>query len=1209
MAGAGQLEGLNKLPPLEIAPKPGDLFWIDVLQSDGTFRSMKFNAADISGIALNSALYRQQDHITDRDRIFFELQSGEPVTTVQVDSDYLSHLTTDPLRIGANLDGTVSDIIKSGGLGNNQKGEIKAVYDEFAELGSAFTDTLQSIKTEDAGQQNKGTNFYVFDQPKEMTFRSGDVALINCLFFGNAVGNLNLVYRRKGDSQWLVYNASSFPAVNGALNNSRLWVFSPVDPFTYEFNILRASSGADFPVAGYYQFQFEKIVSNEVAAYYGASLVTIPQGNQRIGANTRVAFPASGGNGVLSLPGLKAGDKVLLRISLAVNVLNYQSGATNQYVQPYFRKDNGRWTIIGNTLNFQIHGPNAGTSQDSVQLVCLYEVPGNESGNYHFSFQIDNSHQISNLVMSAQLVDRNTKFRSFYRSSGDIPFNTNQPSSLYGSNYNTLELEQGDVVQLIGQTSLYNSGSRRRWLGAQLTNYLSFSLNSQPFVGVGGSGERTQAGAYRQFGGPAFYEYFFVATHAGTYRFRHEFTSTVSQADGLEANQSTSYFIARKVDTQIHRFRTVLRVNDDSAHSLHTEPRLTAVFSEREVPLNTKTQGAGYVEFKGEPKDGQDFHIGQLNSFSVRKASDNQLFPFVDALNSTQIVYTPFHNLRDILIRSIPFERGQRFFVDSSFPLVAKAGDLFLFKAAGDNLENYRDEDGEKVTTADAGDLAVYDGTNWVRKYKAQPDPYIFENFQSVTPESKDKILMERDAHTDPLGKPEPSDNIVINRAPWSRDRRPNDGKVFDGYSFYITNLDFFTIIKPDGNSVYIDIDLELGDASSDILYHRDIGGSHPKELLFFDKNLIAIHSRRFASDYSRHVLFSTEKSRTIQLKNIPETVTNIETQTRNHSLKSFSDGVTIWVVVINSKTRLDCFAWNMLTGERESEKDVLNIQFAVNETPRLDWFLTSFVYHNGKAFMLTEQISPEFIPSWRIFVIDISKKQRNTELDFDVPVPSITTDNPLFGNVGDRLFVQWVYINNPPAVTTWIAYNAEVSKTIIKKVSTDFDNFSRSVLARQRNDFSIDVYAFLDGRNVLNSVDELLGEHEISLNVRNLQNIPIKSGDYKIVVSGRVKDLSPNTLKEGLNNLTFELDQEDVDWVEGGFDISEKPHLNFQLTRDGIPFFSPILVRIDPRFPSASRFVETTETAWLALGMDRNANTWYYGPGFLARGTVKVSG
>ena len=346
--------------------------------------------------------------------------------------------------------------------------------------------------------------------------------------------------------------------------------------------------------------------------------------------------------------------------------------------------------------------------------------------------------------------------------------------------------------------------------------------------------------------------------------------------------------------------------------------------------------------------------------------------------------------------------------------------------------------------------VTIKDGINWGANVLSEAQKQAIRayigaetggNLEEVVPADNDKIVIERDAHTDSIGAREASDDITLNRASYGSSvfDRPVDSKIIDGNkTLYLRNRDELTIIKhSDSKALVSDLDLNLGDDPAFVL-NRDISGNK-KELLFLAKDDAWILSRQFDANYSAGSAdLDASNSRRVRL-NASEFLFN---NTVLGQLHAVSDGTKLYVINTNSNTLMNIYVWDLATGGRKAVDDILNIRFSQGESIS-NHYTNQAVLYGGKIYFLSRAI-----PHPKVFVIDIARKTRNTELDF-TPDTVVGGDEPFLSVSKNRLYVQWTFQTTPPSKTTWYAYNAEPSGVVEKKFITSFEDLSDAVIGR----------------------------------------------------------------------------------------------------------------------------------------------------------------
>ena len=200
-----------------------------------------------------------------------------------------------------------------------------------------------------------------------------------------------------------------------------------------------------------------------------------------------------------------------------------------------------------------------------------------------------------------------------------------------------------------------------------------------------------------------------------------------------------------------------------------------------------------------------------------------------------------------------------------------------------------------------------------------------------------------------------------------------------------------------------------------------------------------------------------------------------------------------------------------------------------------------------------------------------------------------------------------------PFNVGDYVLYNNDFYICRIKRTLLDTQNPLTDKASWQLfgdSHFQAEVYSFNNGQNAISRWSDLLGEHTVSVLVRNVENIPFKSGDMGISISGAGVALSPKTISNGVNVYTFRLNAADI--RELATNQQTATALILQLYRGQITDFVSDLqyFPIDSNYIPPSLVVRVDNKAgWVALGETRNPNTWYYWSGGMARGFVQVSG
>lgn len=100
--------------------------------------------------------------------------------------------------------------------------------------------------------------------------------------------------------------------------------------------------------------------------------------------------------------------------------------------------------------------------------------------------------------------------------------------------------------------------------------------------------------------------------------------------------------------------------------------------------------------------------------------------------------------------------------------------------------------------------------------------------------------------------------------------------------------------------------------------------------------------------------------------------------------------------------------------------------------------------------------------------------------------------------------------------------------QAIIDELNTIPAKIDTAITERQDTDFHIEVYHLNDGEPKIRSWSSLLGANTLTVLVRNVNNIPY-SGDLKINIEGEQFTVSPTSLSDGINYLTFTVAQSNV--------------------------------------------------------------------------------
>ena len=420
--------------------------------------------------------------------------------------------------------------------------------------------------------------------------------------------------------------------------------------------------------------------------------------------------------------------------------------------------------------------------------------------------------------------------------------------------------------------------------------------------------------------------------------------------------------------------------------------------------------------------------------------------------------------------------------------------------------------------------------------------------FPEKTPVDSDKFLLEDiTAHTEAFGEVEAANNKVItNRASISTTAGIREARIFDGHTFYLNSTGNLTIVNNNSFQQTFSGTIGVG-GNSEIILQRNIAGANPKEVLIFEKEHFRVVSRRFNAAYTSGD-FDTSRVRDVNLFDLPFGPIG---QPHFSEIDSATDGTTIYVILTPSNTLMNIYAWKLADGTRDNDKNILNIHFAEGEADRLQSDRSKAILINGKILYSTQDIDNEQFIN-RIFVIDVARKERDSELDFTLPKPSVPATYPFLAVEGNRFFVQWQFSTSAPNRQTWYAFNGIIPGIEVKKFSVDFDTLAKSVLAKGDHSFSAEIFSFNHGTNAISSWEDLLGKHTISVLVKNAQNIPVKSGDINIIFSGFItKTLTPKTIEDGLNVYTFELTSSDVNTLDNN--LGTQTTVDLEIQRSGV--------------------------------------------------------
>ena len=667
-----ELRRLSSLPPLEEKLTAEDLVFVDQFQSDGTFISKKLPADSLSGGAVSSDGLFQQDSISDKDRFVFELQGGEPVTTARVEVENIKNIAGNNLKIGANVDSSFSDLSLLGNILANEKREIKSVWEErFGDtaLSSRFNEILQSISPFPNASNQQFDIKYLLPESPNYNLKTGDHVLVNANF-NRGKGyydhqarhyftfNIHLVYRLIGSDAWIKYNSFNitYPENTSCLN----WVFKTSQNGNYEFNIQIQAQSASSLYLQRFNFSnikadvlFEKIPSESTFDVYGVDGQSIS--NLRIveGEN----WPSTVNNTApLRLNGLKVGEKVLLKFALIL-IESFNNNSNSGLHFQYRKVGDDTWIDLDDVNSLLLGYQRFLYSTAFVDLFTI-----SENGDYEFSFKKKNwiSGTLYNPILTAESVD------SGQIQSKEITINLRTTLNALNDIFEEdleFDLDQGESILLTGSIpiKLNNLNNIYPGLSVSFNNgaFTGLTDNSIPFTSLTNSGnfysnnsEQGEKNTYPNL----FFERVFTANEKGTYRFKAGFV--INREINLLTN-GVAKFIGVKLTNLVHTYNTHLRVSNESDKLLHNEENLSLVFSNREIELDQKTVEANYTEFSSSSeKSGANFFIGEVNSFGIRKGSDNSLFSFRDSLEQSQSVYTTFSNLINVInSRVVALER------------------------------------------------------------------------------------------------------------------------------------------------------------------------------------------------------------------------------------------------------------------------------------------------------------------------------------------------------------------------------------------------------------------------------------------------------------------------------------------------------------------------------------------------------------------------
>ena len=217
-----------------------------------------------------------------------------------------------------------------------------------------------------------------------------------------------------------------------------------------------------------------------------------------------------------------------------------------------------------------------------------------------------------------------------------------------------------------------------------------------------------------------------------------------------------------------------------------------------------------------------------------------------------------------------------------------------------------------------------------------------------------------------------------------------------------------------------------------------------------------------------------------------------------------------------------------------------------------------------------------------------------------------VSNDSGIYQYDGNK----WRILSSNKQVIYPIASQAEAEAgTDDNKLMTPLRT-KQAIEALEENSFSALIYSFNNGQNAISRWSDLLGEHTVSVLVENVDNIPHKSGDVGLNISGANIALSPKTISKGVNVYTFRLNAADITELETNRQTAKAVDLRLYRGRVTDVISDVQHFPIDSAYTPPSLVVRVdNKAAWVAIGERRNPNTWYYWSGGMARGFVQISG
>ena len=698
--GSSSLEFLRDLPalPANQKPKPDDILWLDVLNPDGSYTSYKISPTRIGGVGagLDSEGLSQENIIRPEARFFYELQAGSTIDTARIIA--ARDISKNPQKSIAGYSIETADFNAGGEIFNNNKNEIQTLFEEVLPSDESESLIVSQYNTQElialsAGQKAADVNYPLDgNNNPALDLLNGDTALISFNFGENvrpnfprspiitAFNQTKLQVKRPGSDSF-----ETIADVNIGYKQTAFHLFHASHSGKFEFRLKYLyqsnDSGAEnYVVPSYYNaahdiyFEFLKV---EHFDFYGYGFGDLDlTGNVGFSPTT---FPEVGSSGALPqrINGLAVGDAVLMTIgALANSVQNVglDSTAGNSDFRFQYRKaGDSSWKTVkyksdfsasGNSGNYQGTSYN-GNFIDSNLFIVPSAAEGGGPGDYEFSFNFSATkhsftQKISELfayfvkiessrtpqIVSGK-VDTDTADQI---SNGNFELAPGQKGA--SPEYISYDLKVGEKISFVSSIGMANgrdSGNN----DILLQKGLSMSVDNGSWTSLDGTGSQTIIGSKRaNFNSSAkqfvFYtKHTFTAQRAGNYRFRHSVKPNTSDDGQRSYFFCFSRLIAYK-NNDPATYKVGLRLNKDTANSLHRETGLTIIFPDKEVPLNKKTDEGSYTEFLSEAKLGQEFIPGESQSFEIKKP-DGSLFPFVDSLTQKQPVFTTWQNMIDIL--------------------------------------------------------------------------------------------------------------------------------------------------------------------------------------------------------------------------------------------------------------------------------------------------------------------------------------------------------------------------------------------------------------------------------------------------------------------------------------------------------------------------------------------------------------------------------